>query len=173
MKVLPFSNTFFLFGFQNFGHSASSKKVGDFGIYGTKTTPSVSQFHLNESLKPHQTADGLYSCPHCSFKAPRVYNLRRHMRTHFPSQKCICYICGNGYVENHLLKRHMLTVHGFMFESPSLNVEPQPLTVDSQPLDVKSQASKESIVDNSSDVSRQTNVEPQTESEITKRQSDG
>ena len=63
------------------------------------------------------------------------------MRIHFPSEKCICSVCGKGFLENYVLKCHLLKVHGVTVESKSLNgLE----------------------TDNLMDVAERINVEPQT-----------
>ena len=73
---------------------------------------NLNQTAWSESLSTHLNKEGVYCCPKCVYKTSKHHTFQRHMRTHDPSRKVICKICGVGYVENHLLKRHLQFMHG-------------------------------------------------------------
>ena len=68
------------------------------------------------------------------------------MRNHFPSQKRICIICGKGFLENYILKCHLLKAHQITVNSQSCN---------------------EPITENMTGVSQRVDCEPQTENVLT------
>ena len=53
-----------------------------------------------------------YKCPQCPYKTSRIYNFRRHRRTHSKTKQFKCQECQKGFVDQNYLKLHVTTNHG-------------------------------------------------------------
>lgn len=67
---------------------------------------------VRDSIRVDKKGKKTYVCPHCDRCFDRVYNMKRHLATHFADNKTFdCTICHQKFAQGGYLQKHMQNVH--------------------------------------------------------------
>lgn len=86
--------------------------------------PNLTEWPISDQTwSGLQSHNGEFHCTVCNYSTLRLYNLRRHMLKHDPTEKLKCHLCSASFVDNYKLKLHYSRKHYADLSSPGVETK--------------------------------------------------